>query len=39
MLEHVKRGGNVRRINFPLPPMPDTKILEPLDDKEFEEKR
>lgn len=32
-----KRGKNVCRFNFPLPPMPETKILEPLDDKEFEE--
>lgn len=39
MHEHVKKkgGGNVCRSNFPLPPMPETKILEPLDGKGFEE--
>lgn len=32
-----KSGKNVCRFNFPLPPMPETMVLEPLDQQDFDE--
>lgn len=36
MLEHTRGGKNICRFNFPLPPLPETLILEPLNDDCYE---
>lgn len=36
MLEHARGGKNICRFNFPLPPLPETLILEPLNDDCYE---